>query len=139
MLNRRHRADLAIELKKAEDQVLNERQQLLQQEFVDHYEEEIKAMHSTSSTDDISSKKFRRDDLLNDLNNWNDENVETEEFALFEEENMEDTDDDIDPESLNPDVSIDPDDPRHITDMITEIAELDKENEEFSSSTYIFL
>ena len=52
---------------------------------------------------------------------------------------MEDTDDDIDPESLNPDVSIDPDDPRHITDMITEIAELDKENEEFSSSTYIFL
>ena len=139
LLNRRHRADLAIELKKAEDQVLNERQQLLQQEFVDHYEEEIKAMHSTSSTDDISSKKFRRDDLLNDLNNWNDENVETEEFALFEEENMEDTDDDIDPESLNPDVSIDPDDPRHITDMITEIAELDKENEEFSSSTYIFL
>ena len=139
MLNRRHRADLAIELKKAEDQVLNERQQLLQQEFVDHYEEEIKAMHSTSSTDDMSSKKFRRDDLLNDLNNWKDENVETEEFALFEEENMEDTDDDIDPESLNPDVSIDPDDPRHITDMITEIAELDKENEEFSSSTYIFL
>ena len=139
MLNRRHRADLAIELKKAEDQVLNERQQLLQQEFVDHYEEEIKAMHSTSSTDDMSSKKFRRDDLLNDLNNWNDENVETEEFALFEEENMEDTDDDIDPESLNPDVSIDPDDPRYITDMITEIAELDKENEEFSSSTYIFL
>ena len=139
MLNRRHRADLAIELKKAEDQVLNERQQLLQQEFVDHYEEEIEAMHSTSSTDDMSSKKFRRDDLLNDLNNWNDENVETEEFALFEEENMEDTDDDIDPESLNPDVSIDPDDPRHITDMITEIAELDKENEEFSSSTYIFL
>ncbi len=139
MLNRRHRADLAIELKKAEDQVLNERQQLLQQEFVDHYEEEIKVMHSTSSTDDMSSKKFRRDDLLNDLNNWNDENVETEEFALFEEENMEDTDDDIDPESLNPDVSIDPDDPRHITDMLTEIAELDKENEEFSSSAYIFL
>jgi hypothetical protein len=139
LLNRRHRADLAIELKKAEDQVLNERQQLLQQEFVDHYEEEIKVMHSTSSTDDMSSKKFRRDDLLNDLNNWNDENVETEEFALFEEENMEDTDDDIDPESLNPDVSIDPDDPRHITDMLTEIAELDKENEEFSSSAYIFL
>jgi hypothetical protein len=96
-------------------------------------------MHSTSSTDDVSSKKFRRDDLLNDLNNWNDENVETEEFAIFEEENMEDTDDDIDPESLNPDVSFDPDDPRHITDMITEIAELDKENEEFSSSTYLYI
>ena len=137
MLNRRHRAELAIELKKAEDKVSAEKQQLLQQEFVENYTKELNLINSNHHTDEQSNKKFRRDDLLDDLNNWNDENVETEEFALFDEENMDDTDEDIDQESLNPDTSMDPDDPRLA--LQTEIAELDKENDEFTSSNYLFI
>ena len=137
MLNRRHRAELAIELKKAEDKVSAEKQQLLQQEFVENYTKELNLINSNHQTDEQSNKKFRRDDLLDDLNNWNDENVETEEFALFDEENMDDTDEDIDQESLNPDTSMDPDDPRLA--LQTEIAELDKENDEFTSSNYLFI
>jgi hypothetical protein len=90
-LNRRHRAELALELKKAEDKISTEKQQLLQQEFEEHYEQEINVMNSSINTKDMLNKKFRRDDLMDDLNNWNDENVETEEYALFEEENMFDT------------------------------------------------
>ncbi len=90
-MNRRHRAELALELKKAEDKISTEKQQLLQQEFEEHYEQEINVMNSSINTKDMLNKKFRRDDLMDDLNNWNDENVETEEYALFEEENMFDT------------------------------------------------
>ena len=50
---------------------------------------------------------------------------------------MDDTDEDIDQESLNPDTSMDPDDPRLA--LQTEIAELDKENDEFTSSNYLFI
>ena len=96
-------------------------------------------MNSSINTKDMLNKKFRRDDLMDDLNNWNDENVETEEYALFEEEIIFDTDDDIDPESLNPETSMDPDDPRLITNLQTELADLDEENDEFTSSEYMFI
>ncbi len=111
----------------------------MQQEFEEHYEQEINVMNSSINTKDMLNKKFRRDDLMDDLNNWNDENVETEEYALFEEEIIFDTDDDIDPESLNPETSMDPDDPRLITNLQTELADLDKENDEFTSSEYMFI
>ena len=96
-------------------------------------------MNSSINTKDMLNKKFRRDDLMDDLNNWNDENVETEEYALFEEEIIFDTDDDIDPESLNPETSMDPDDPCLITNLQTELADLDEENDEFTSSEYMFI
>ena len=96
-------------------------------------------MNSSINTKDMLNKKFRRDDLMDDLNNWNDENVETEEYALFEEEIIFDTDDDIDPESLNPETSMDPDDPRLITNLQTELADLDEDNDEFTSSEYMFI
>jgi len=115
------------------------KQHLLQQEFEEHYEQEINVMNSSINTKDMLNKKFRRDDLMDDLNNWNDENVETEEYALFEEEIIFDTDDDIDPESLNPETSMDPDDPRLITNLQTELADLDEENDEFTSSEYMFI
>ena len=128
-----------MNLKKAEDKVSTEKQHLLQQEFEEHYEQEINVMNSSINTKDMLNKKFRRDDLMDDLNNWNDENVETEEYALFEEEIIFDTDDDIDPESLNPETSMDPDDPCLITNLQTELADLDEENDEFTSSEYMFI
>jgi hypothetical protein len=44
-----------------------------------------------------------------------------------------------DPESLNPETSMDPDDPRLITNLQTELADLDKENDEFTSSEYMLI
>lgn len=131
MLNRRHRAELSLELKEAK-KIMEAKRQLT---LVDELNSDIIEMNASEVKENNRSKRFCRDDLMDDVNRWNDEeSVGTNELDLFVE-SLDNTLDDVDVEPVCNEAFVDPDAPISISKAI---ANLDLQNEEFSSSRFHF-
>jgi hypothetical protein len=131
LLNRRHRAELSLELKEAK-KIMEAKRQLT---LVDELNSDIIEMNASEVKENNRSKRFCRDDLMDDVNRWNDEeSVGTNELDLFVE-SLDNTLDDVDVEPVCNEAFVDPDAPISISKAI---ANLDLQNEEFSSSRFHF-
>ncbi len=103
--------------------------------LVDELNSDIIEMNASEVKENNRSKRFCRDDLMDDVNRWNDEeSVGTNELDLFVE-SLDNTLDDVDVEPVCNEAFVDPDAPISISKAI---ANLDLQNEEFSSSRFHF-